>query len=144
MSAAPDWFAEKFRLAELTICRYDSWTWSLRPVQCTLGASVLSLNRPCEAWGEVTAAENAELASIVADMEARLRTLFAYEKINYLMLMMVDPHVHFHVVPRYSQPKSVYGIEWLDPGWPKPPELSSGPSDAAVLQRVCADVIQSR
>ena len=32
----------------------------------------------------------------------RSTSFCAYERINYLMLMMVDPHVHFHVIPRYS------------------------------------------
>ena len=31
-----------------------------------------------------------------------LRGFVAYERINYLMLMMVDPDVHFHVIPRYT------------------------------------------
>jgi diadenosine tetraphosphate (Ap4A) HIT family hydrolase len=136
MSAAPDWFADKFRLAELTVRRFRHWTWSVRPVQCTLGAGVLSLNRPCEAWGEVTADENAELAAVVAAIEARVKALYAYEKINYLMLMMVDPHVHFHVVPRYPGPRTKHGVDWEDRGWPKPPDLSSGPSDPAVLETI--------
>jgi diadenosine tetraphosphate (Ap4A) HIT family hydrolase len=41
-------------------------------------------------------------------------------KINYLMLMMVDPHVHFHVLPRYEGDRSHGGIEVVDAGWPGP------------------------
>ena len=40
------------------------------------------------------------------------------------MLMMVDPDVHFHVIPRYSKPKQFGNIEFSDPGWPGPPDLS--------------------
>ena len=39
------------------------------------------------------------------------------------MLMMVDPNVHFHVIPRYSEPRSWNGIEFPDAGWPGPPQL---------------------
>ena len=38
--------------------------------------------------------------------------------------MMVDPHVHFHVIPRYSSPRDFEGCACGDPGWPKTPELS--------------------
>jgi len=41
------------------------------------------------------------------------------------MLMMVDPHVHFHVVPRYSEPRRWNGLEIADRGWPGPPDLPS-------------------
>src|SRR5207253_7578590 len=122
VTTQPDWFASKFNLAGLTVERYRFWTWSVRPVQCTLGASVLSLNRPCPAWGEVTAEENAGLAEVVAALERRLHARFGYEKINYLMLMMVDPQVHFHVIPRYSARMEMFGEDWHDTAWPKPPD----------------------
>jgi diadenosine tetraphosphate (Ap4A) HIT family hydrolase len=38
---------------------------------------------------------------------------------------MVDPHVHFHVIPRYSEPRQWNGIEFPDVGWPAPPQLGS-------------------
>jgi diadenosine tetraphosphate (Ap4A) HIT family hydrolase len=48
-----------------------------------------------------------------------------YERINYLMLMMVDPNVHFHVIPRYSKARHWKGLEFPDVGWPGPPQLGS-------------------
>ena len=39
------------------------------------------------------------------------------------MLMMVDPNVHFHVIPRYSEPQSACGLTIPDPGWPVLPKL---------------------
>ena len=41
------------------------------------------------------------------------------------MLMMVDPNVHFHVIPRYSELAQWNGIEFPDAGWPGPPQLGS-------------------
>ena len=142
MTTAPDWFAEKFQLSTLTVSTSAFWTWSVRPVQCTLGASVLSLNRPCEAWGQVTAGENAELASVVAGIERRLSAAYSYDKINYLMLMMVDPQVHFHVIPRYESSRERYGLTWKDGAWPKPPDLASSVNDAAVLEQIRRDLLQ--
>jgi diadenosine tetraphosphate (Ap4A) HIT family hydrolase len=39
--------------------------------------------------------------------------------------MMVDPHVHFHVIPRYSDARRWKGVEFPDAGWPGPPQLGS-------------------
>ena len=131
-----DAFAAKFRRAEFEVRRYAHWTWSLRPWQDTLGASVISLNRPATAWSQVDAGENAGLSQVVADIEAGTRRLFKQDKINYLMLMMVDQHVHFHVFPRYSSERQFAGVAWLDPTWPRPPDLQAGESDAATLAAI--------
>lgn len=119
-------FAAKFRLQELEVRRYKHWTWSVRPAQGTLAASVISLNRPAVSWAEVDAGENAGLSQVVGDVEAVIRRQFDFSKINYLMLMMVDEHVHFHVFPRYSAQRSFAGRTWLDATWPKPPDLQAG------------------
>ena len=40
------------------------------------------------------------------------------------MLMMVDPHVHFHVLPRYASSRLLAGVTHVDRGWPGAPDLS--------------------
>jgi diadenosine tetraphosphate (Ap4A) HIT family hydrolase len=86
-----------------------AWSWSVRPAQATLGAGVLSLNRYAARFSDVTAAEMADLAALLTKLEQALQSAFAYEAINYLMLMMVDKHVHFHVIPPLSGRPSVCG-----------------------------------
>ena len=120
-------FRDKFQLGRLTIAENEHWVWSLRPVQCTLGASVLSLRRAALRMAELTDAEGAGLVNMSRALEGRLSRLFQFEKINYLMLMMVDAHVHFHVVPRYVRAVDRFGVVWKDPGWPGFPHLSEGP-----------------
>ena len=144
MTDTLDWFATKFNLGDLTVRRYSFWTWSVRPIQSTLGAGVLSLNRPCATWGEARGDENAELAEVIADVEGRLRKCFACDKFNYLMLMMVDPHVHFHVMPRYAEPRRRYELEWSDATWPKLPDFYSGTTDTAVLEQIRRDLLSMR
>jgi diadenosine tetraphosphate (Ap4A) HIT family hydrolase len=56
------------------------------------------------------------------------------------MLMMVDPHVHFHVLPRYSGSKSFNGLSLGDAGWPGQPDLQS----AATLQPVQFEALRGR
>lgn len=63
------------------------------------------------------------MSVVIRDIERALKAAFDYEKINYLMLMMVDPNVHFHVIPRYATDRSACGLKIQDTGWPKAPNL---------------------
>jgi diadenosine tetraphosphate (Ap4A) HIT family hydrolase len=127
-------FAHKFRLAGLTVKPYRHWVWSLRPVQCTLGASVLSVTTETTRFSDLGAEAFAALAEVVKEVEANLKRAFAYDKINYLMLMMVDPLVHFHVVPRYQGPRTFQGAEWVDKSWGRFPDLA-GPEITPALAK---------
>ena len=66
----------------------------------------------------------AELRQVTADLETALSRALGYAKLNYLMLMMVDPDVHFHVLPRYPETREMFGMTFADPGWPGPPDIS--------------------
>ncbi len=123
MSATLEEFRAKFRLDELTILRTEHWTWSTRPVHSTLGSGILSLNRFCTSLGQITPEEGRDLALICSKIEKALEVTFNPQKMNYIMLMMVDRPVHFHVLPRYADKKAFAGVEWVDSGWPKPPAL---------------------
>ncbi len=134
-------FSDKFKISESLIRDYQYWTWSLRPVQCTLGAGILALKRYAAAFAEVSSEEMAELARVVRDVESALKAAFGFDKINYLMLMMVDPHVHFHVIPRYSSSRSFAGQEWTDPAWPRPPDLG-GQEISSETRRALVEAIK--
>jgi len=131
-----DAFEEKFRTRELLVREFEHWLWSVRPIQATLGAGVLSLKRYAEKFSDLSERETGELARVVTVIEKTLSEAFHYDKINYLMLMMVDPHVHFHVIPRYASARRFAGREWQDPGWPALPQLAGEPSDAETLRAV--------
>ncbi len=55
---------------------------------------------------------------------------------NYLMLMMVDKHVHYHIIPRYSETKTFLGREWKDSGWPAIPNLNAEVEEMSVLLNI--------
>jgi len=116
-------FAEAFGLPALEVLRTEHWTWSVRPVQSTLGAGVLSLNRFATSLAQVTAAEAADLPVATRAIDAALRAFSDPDKMNYLSLMMVDAHLHFHVIPRYAAPRAFAGTDWADEGWPALPAL---------------------
>jgi diadenosine tetraphosphate (Ap4A) HIT family hydrolase len=125
-SAAPNATMTKFGFPETVVANYDTWTVQLRPKQVTLGSLVLVCKAPAKAFHQIGAAAFAELERATTDIERVLGKLVRYERINYLMLMMVDPDVHFHVIPRYSQPRSFAAAEFVDAGWPGPPDLKTG------------------
>lgn len=113
----------KFGHPATLIAEYDHWVVLLRPAQPTLGALVLAAKSDATAFGDLPAEAHAELKTATAMIEAALTRAVGYAKINYLMLMMVDPHVHFHVLPRYEGERSGAGLTIADAGWPAQPDL---------------------
>lgn len=116
-------FRAKFRVEELKVLENSLWTWSVRPGQPTLGAGILSLNRHAGKFSEVSAAEMTGLAELVSAVEGTIKAAFDHNIMNYLMLMMVDHHVHYHVIPRYEGTRSFAGRQWVDNGWPALPQI---------------------
>jgi diadenosine tetraphosphate (Ap4A) HIT family hydrolase len=113
------------------------WTVLLRPQQATLGALVLCANSPVLRYSELPAAAFAEQGELVVRIENALRRFVNYDRINWLMLMMVDPQVHFHVIPRYASPREFEGISFVDGGWPALPQLGGGiASDESLRDRL--------
>lgn len=113
----------KFGYPATLVREYAHWVLLLRPAQPTLGSLVLAARGDATAFGDLPAEAHAELARITHELESALKSAIAYERINYLMLMMVDPHVHFHVIPRYADTRSHGDLVIADAGWPKPPAL---------------------
>lgn len=116
---------EKFGFPATLIAEFDHWVVLLRPAQPTLGALILAAKSDATAFGDLPAAAHAELASVTKALESALTGAVGYQRINYLMLMMVDPHVHFHVLPRYEGSRTHAGIDVPDAGWPGQPDLGS-------------------
>lgn len=114
---------DKFDYPNSRIRDYAHWSVVLRPAQATLGALVLVCREPVTAFAALSPAAFAELRTVIAASEATLSQLFGYQRINYLMLMMVDPDVHFHLLPRYDRVREFSGSVFADAGWPGPPRL---------------------
>jgi len=114
-----------FAYPDSLVREFEHWVVLVRPDQVTLGSLVLAAKSEATAYGDLPSEAFAEQGEIVGVVERALRVFCAYEKINYLMLMMVDPNPHFHVIPRYSETRSWNGIEFPDAGWPKAPQLGT-------------------
>lgn len=131
----------KFGYPETLITEGKHWVVLLRPKQATLGALILAAKSDVTRFSDLPAAAFAEFETMVRAIETASTTAFNYAKINYLMLMMVDPHVHFHVLPRYAQARSFAGVEFADSGWPGQPNLATPtPTDTALNQQLIAAI----
>ena len=113
----------KFGYPASLIRDYKHWTVLIRPRQVTLGCVIVAEKSDAMALGQLSSDALIELGVVTRELEMTLRELFQYEKINFVALMMVDPNVHFHVLPRYSSPRSFCGMEYRDTGWPKHPDM---------------------
>jgi diadenosine tetraphosphate (Ap4A) HIT family hydrolase len=119
---------------------YAHWSVQARPRQATAGAMILLAHGPTQSFADLPEGAHGELARVTRDIETVARRHLGCQKLNYLMLMMVDPHVHFHVLPRYPEPVSFDGIEFADPGWPGPPDLGHAPDAPDAAARVRAEL----
>jgi len=119
----PNETIQKFGYPKNVVAEYDHWVVLLRGMQSTLGSLILACNEDAESLPAVSPAAYAQLPAVTAALERALHEAFGFDKINYLLLMMVDKHVHFHVLPRYSTPRTFEGVEFKDPGWPRAPAL---------------------
>lgn len=102
------------------IKEYKHWVVLFREKQVTLG-SVIIMSKHTEqsSLGALSEEAWAEFGTVCKDVEALVRSAFGAEKFNYLALMMYDPEVHFHVVPRYPEPVEFNGMTFIDPDWPE-------------------------
>lgn len=129
----------KFGDPETRLADYTHWRVLLRPAQPTLGSLILGAKGEARAFSALPGEAYAELGQVTREIETVLSDFVKYERINYLMLMMVDPHVHFHVIPRYQGPREFGTLSLQDKGWPGPPDLASAvaldlPQKAAIAE----------
>jgi diadenosine tetraphosphate (Ap4A) HIT family hydrolase len=117
--------ARKFGYPRNLVAETTHWLVLVRPQQPTLGSLVLVCKEPATAFSQLTPEAFADLKTAIEGIEGLLRGEIRYAKINYLMLMMVDPDVHFHVIPRYDGERARGSHVFRDDGWPGQPNLAS-------------------
>ena len=118
----------KFGWPATLVTEFEHWVVLARPAQPTLGSLVLAAKSEVTAFGDLPAAAHAELAKATAAIERALGKAVSYSKLNYLMRMMVDPHVHFHVIPRYDGARTASRNK-AEPS----PRKARNPMDSALL-----------
>jgi diadenosine tetraphosphate (Ap4A) HIT family hydrolase len=117
--------AVSFGFPGALVAQTKSWLVLVRPKQPTFGSLVLICTEPAQAFSDISVEAFADLQVAVGGIERMLRKVVGYEKINYLMLMMIDRDVHFHVLPRYAGERVHDGVVFKDAGWPGQPDLAA-------------------
>ena len=113
------------------------WALLVRPQQVTLGSLVLCALSDGRSYADLPAEAFVEQREMVVLAERLLADFVRFERINYLMLMMVDPHVHFHIIPRYSTERSFGGQSFRDSAWPGPPDMGAAvPADERLVREI--------
>lgn len=133
-------FAGRFSDPKLMIKQGKYWSIIFRESTTTLGNCILICNRECPTFGDLTAEEAAELPSLCAWYENKIKTLYGAVKFNYLAMMMKEEFVHFHIIPRYNEPKENYGITWVDEDWPKATKMGKIEISDDVKQKIINDL----
>ena len=128
---------EKFGYPATRVAEWAHWIVLLRPTQPTVGSLILAAKSDATAFSDLSPEAFAELSVAIAAIERALSATVSPDKFNYLMLMMVDPHVHFHVIPRYAGERTLAGVTRGDAGWPGVPNLAEAHVlDAAEIDRL--------
>ena len=133
-------FARKFRLDRLTLWQGGGWVLSLRPEQITLGSMVLSVESGARNLADLGPDEAIGMGRGFALAEGLAREVLGAVRINILCLMMQDPIVHFHILPRHDRTARRHGRDWSDGDWPGPPLIRPAPTDAEVLEALAAEL----
>ena len=92
----------------------DFWTLVLNDNQATLGRVFFALRRHETDVAALSEAEVLSLWAFVRETKTALTALFAPDHFNYLFLMNLTPHVHFHIFPRYAEQRAFAGQAFTD------------------------------
>jgi|APSaa5957512535_1039671.scaffolds.fasta_scaffold26174_5 diadenosine tetraphosphate (Ap4A) HIT family hydrolase len=126
---------KKFGYPNNLLREYENWYILFRYEQVTLGSLILITKNNEYNLSEVSKEGFEEYPIIINHIETVLKEVFGYEKINYIMLMMIDPEVHYHVIPRYSKDILFEKNLFEDKGWPGFPAFSEPNSIDKKLQK---------
>ena len=114
---------KKFGFPDSLVKEYEHWFVLVRPEQVALGSMIIFEKNGLHRYSDIPEASYHEFGKVVKYIEKVLYSEFEYDKMNYLMLMMVDPEVHYHAIPRYAEKRLFQGTGFQDYGWPALPNL---------------------
>jgi len=85
---------------------------------------------------DLTTAKRQHLLDVVVATEAAVRAVVQPDKINLASLGNVVPHLHWHVIPRWTDDSHFPAPVWASACRPAPVRLS--PADAALIAALTA------
>ena len=116
---------KKFKYPSSLLCENENWKILLRPSQITFGSMVLiNKEEQNSKFSDLSESEQISMFNMIKKIEYIFSHYFEISKINYLALMMVDPFVHFHVLPRHKEIIKFEKVSFKDSGFPGIPDLN--------------------
>jgi len=99
------------------------WVTEVSHRQHTLGCFIIFCKRFVTHISDLSDAENVDLKQAMKEIESRLakNTNFQPDWINYWQMGNGLPHLHFHGIPRYKNPRQYAGQKWVDTEFGHPP-----------------------
>lgn len=98
------------------------WRAYLAPEQSYLGRSIIELNNHKRSLSQISQEEWNDLGDMVKYLEGAIKEAFKADMFNWACLMndaykakTPNPHVHWHVRPRYKNPVEFAGKTYTDP-----------------------------
>lgn len=109
------------------------WIIFLAPNQSNLGTCVIALNRDHKTLTGLSSDEWLDFTQLVESMESAIKKAFDATLVNWGCLMNtfylkdnLQPHLHWHFIPRYRHPVEFAGNTFEDPHFgymrPRPPK----------------------
>lgn len=95
----------------LIIHQFNHWTLSYRKRQVTHYSLMLFANSNAKKISALESDLKESLGETISIIEHGLEIISKPKIINVQSVMLVDPHVHFHIIPRYQEKEK-------DPFWP--------------------------
>ena len=104
----------KKMLESFKILEGKFWHIEIHLNQCHLGRCVIVLNTHFENFTDLSDEQVSELWVFIKKIEKTIKKSFNCDLVNYTVLGNIDKHLHVHVVPRYSSPKTFSGVTFTD------------------------------
>ena len=112
-------YLEKF---ERTITQSKHWKVDINENQEYLGRCYVALKRHCSSLSDVKQEEWLDFAVLIKKLEKAFKDAFGAKLINWTCLMNAayfekphNPHVHWHVRPRYEKDVEFAREKFIDP-----------------------------
>ena len=115
------------------VIRLDLTTVYLYREQSYPGRCVVAMNRHVHKLTDLAPEEHAAFFAEVSKIAKALTELYRPDKINYLVLGDMSPHLHIHLVPKYQG-----GTDWgtLFQMMPEPQKYLSAEEEAAEVLKI--------
>ncbi len=123
------------------------WIIFLAPNQSNLGTCVVALNRHHPTLTGLNTSEWEEFTELVERMESAVKNAFQATLFNWGCLMNsfylennLEPHLHWHFIPRYRDPVEFAGHIFEDPHFgymrPRPPKNISPDVREKIISKI--------